>query len=57
MWPRQVAPAAYGAIVGREQGGREGDEGRGNLVNNLKFKTQFCNFEFSPSSGPQMKKC
>ena len=34
-----------------------GDESRGNFVNKSKFKNQFCNFKFSPSSGPQMKKC
>jgi hypothetical protein len=34
-----------------------GNPGSGNLVNNPKFKIQFCNFNFSPSSWPQMKKC
>ena len=56
-WParwhrRRTAPSWVGS---REAG--EGDEGRGNLINNPKFKTQFCNFNFSPSSLPQMKKC
>src|SRR6185312_17568559 len=32
------------------------DAGRGNFVNKTKFKNQFCNFNFSPSSWPQMKK-
>ena len=42
----------------RGAGRREvGDEGRGSLVNKPKFKTPFCNFNFSPSSWPQMKKC
>ena len=31
--------------------------GSGSLVNNPKFKTQFCNFNFSPSCWPQIKKC
>jgi hypothetical protein len=34
-----------------------GDEGSGSLVNSAKFKIQFCSFNFSPSSWPQMKKC
>ena len=45
------------AGVGTVQEGAEvGDEDRGNFVNKSKFKNQFCNFKFSPSSGPQMKK-
>ena len=30
--------------------------GGGSFVNKLKFQNQFCNFNFSPSSWPQMKK-
>ena len=45
------------AGVGTVQEGAEvGDEDRGNFVNKTKFKNQFCNFNFSPSSWPQMKK-
>ena len=46
------------AGVGTVQEGAEvGDEDRGNFVNKSKFKNQFCNFNFSPSSWLQMKKC
>ena len=50
-WPRRCTLWAGS----REAG--EGDGGSGSLVNNPKFKTQFCNLIFSPSSLPQMKKC
>ena len=50
----QWTPAAYGAM--RESKWKERDRDSGSFVNNPKFKTQFCNFNFSPSSWLQMKK-
>ena len=42
---------------GRGAGRREvGDVVEGNFVNKSKIQNQFCNFKFSPSSWPQMKK-
>ena len=46
-------PPAYGAM--RESEWKERDRDSGSFVNNPKFKTQFCNFKFSPS-WLQMKK-
>ena len=54
-------PGGAGGVWRRRRRGagrREvGDGVEGNFVNKSKFKNQFCNFKFSPSSGPQMKKC
>ena len=42
---------------GRGAGRREvGETVSGSFVNKSKFQNQFCNFKFSPSSWPQMKK-
>ena len=58
MASQVAAPApAYGTAVGRAQGGGGEETGDGNFVNRSKLKIQFCNFNFSPSSLPQMKKC
>ena len=62
-WPGARHVAGTGGAGGVRRACRQGagklevgDEGRGNFVNKSKFKNQFCNFKFSPSSGPQMKK-
>ena len=56
MGARWPAPA-YGRRRGRGAGRTEvGEDGRGSFVNKSKFQNKFCNFKFSPSSWPQMKK-
>jgi len=57
-WGGQVAGAGVRRRRGHGAGKLEvGETVRGSVVNNPKFQNQFCNFHFSPSSWPQMKKC